>query len=245
MSVQSLLNIQSPIWQNKDIGPDSSFVYVNHSYDLAGNLEEFADGLFKVEQDTNCKMSIHGQWIKIKGNSVNSRKNAFILINALTNNSCKEIFLPNVGEAENGINENDSRLSSPSPPPSPLLDADSTLKSTAQIITSTQKSPHNIRKSLTRSSTETQISSMQKSKATSSSPFSSILNPFIPKSNNTVSKSNNKIVEEEEDGLCEQISNTDLNNNNQKEDKKRYSVDFLLLRSDIPSSKNCLVTGRH
>lgn len=245
MSTQSSLNTQSPIWQNNDIGPDSSFVYVNHTYDLVSNLEEFTSGLLKVDQETGCSTSIHGQWIKIKSNVAQSRKNAFILINALTNNSCKEIFLPSVEDAESSSNENDSRLSSPSPTPSVLLDdTQSTKKSTAQIITTpttNPKSPRRLKSSLTRSITENQISSLQESETTSSSPFTSILNPFTPKFNCTKSKSNNQIPEEEvvNDLYPQVVSGADLNKcDTEAETKKRYSIDFLLLRSDIPSSKN-------
>jgi hypothetical protein len=79
------------IKRNPDIGPDSSFAYINTSYDLAGNLEALRDCLSQVEQSTGCKASVHGQWVKIKGQSSLTRRHAFSLINSFTDNSCKEV----------------------------------------------------------------------------------------------------------------------------------------------------------
>lgn len=233
MSVQSYIESQSPIWQNKDLGPDSSIVYINNNsfnLDNTDNLSELTKCLKKVEMETNSIISIHRNWIKIKNSSAKSRKNALNLINAATNNSCKEIFLPSVSEIIC-----DERLSSPSPPPTEETSLKST-KSTAQISAGLafQTSPK--RKSgLTRSNTETQISSLQKSKSVSTSPFSVLL-PSIPKTQIIPKTKTNAIKEE----LDSDLSKDDLSKNEneqKKEEKKRYSVDFLLLRSDVPSSK--------
>lgn len=142
--------------------------------------------------------------------------------------------MPSVGE-ESSLN---GRLSSPSPPPTPKNES---TKSTAQnkpVVPSVLDSPK--RKSgLTRSMTETQISSLQMSKT--NSPFSVLL-PLTPKTQlSSPSKLSNSPLLEEVDASI--ISATDINNNTinntepKKETKLRYSKDVLLLRSDVPSSK--------
>jgi hypothetical protein len=52
----------------------------------------------EIAQSTNCSINVHGLntnselvWIKIKNNSEEARKTAYNLINAITNNSCKEV----------------------------------------------------------------------------------------------------------------------------------------------------------
>lgn len=132
-----------------------------------------------------------------------------------------KIFLPSVNE------DSQLRLSSPSPPP-----LDDPTKSTAQI----NESPRHRKNGLTRSSTETQISSLQKAKHLS--PFSVLLpltatnaksgltSPVSP-----ASSLKDKVIPEEVTVNKEAASSTN------KEPAKRYSKDFLLLRSDVPSSK--------
>ena len=78
--------------RNPDIGPDSSFAYVNSSYDVVTHLEALTECLSQVELSTNCKTSVHGQWVKIKGPSSSARRQAFSIINSFTANSCKEVI---------------------------------------------------------------------------------------------------------------------------------------------------------
>lgn len=234
MSMQSSLDTQSPIWQNKDLGPSStSLAFLNNkTFNLVDKLSDLTIRLAEIEQETTCSISIHGQWIKIKNSSTEARQIAFNLINAATNNSCNEIFLPdvNVNTAEASVG---TRLSSPSPPP-PVHNEPITIKSTAQKIkqqTTLTELPK--RKSgLTRSSTDTQISSLQQSKTVS--PFSNML-PVSPKSS---SISNNVIIEEERpvDANNNEITESTITTK-KSENKHRYSVDFLLLRSDMANSK--------
>lgn len=212
-----------PIWQNQDLGPNStSIVFVSTDYNLAENLTDLLQRLAQIEKETTCAISIHGQWIKIKNNSAEIRKQAFNLIQTATKKSCKEIFLPSVNE------DNQLRLSSPSPPP-----LDDPTKSTAQI----NESPRYRKNGLTRSSTETQISSLQKAKHFS--PFSVLLplttetvmneiaSPLSP-----VKLLKDKVILEEVTTIKETVENTDQN-----AASKRYSKDFLLLRADVPASK--------
>lgn len=132
-----------------------------------------------------------------------------------------------------------TRLSSPSPPP-PLQHE--SIKSTAQkkstqpppVITTTLSELPKRKSGLTRSSTDTQISSLQQSKTVSTSPFSVLL-PLSPKSSDSLKNPNNIILEEER--LNEVDANNNEIKNNTTENKHRYSVDFLLLRSDMPNSK--------
>lgn len=238
MSLQSNLFLEtsnSPIWQNQDLGPNSTTIlFLNNTFNLDDNLDDLIKRLVEIGEETQCIITIHGQWIKIKNNSSAVRKHAFKLVNSATQNCCKEIFLPSVGE-ESSLN---GRLSSPSPPPTPKNES---TKSTAQnkpVVPSVLDSPK--RKSgLTRSMTETQISSLQMSKT--NSPFSVLL-PLTPKTQlSSPSKLSNSPLLEEVDASI--ISATDINNNTinntepKKETKLRYSKDVLLLRSDVPSSK--------
>lgn len=242
MSVQSSVVLEtqnSPIWQNKDLGPNStSIVFVNNSYNLVENLNQLIMRSSEIEQETNCAITIHGQWIKIKNSSLEARQAAFNLINAATDNSCNEIFLPSVNKESN----EDTRLSSPSPPPSQNIPPTKSTKSTAQNDNSQAKpkranptlsnTPNynqdvpNRKMGMVRSSTEATLSSLQ-SKMTADSPFS-ILLPSAAKN-----LKNTNILEEANE-TAHGVS-TDLSNN--VENKKRYSVDFLLLRSDVSTSK--------
>ena len=126
-----------------------------------------------------------------------------------------KIFLPSVEEISN--ESSNTRLSSPSPPPLSTGN-----KSTAQIEEVSKR-----KSGLTRSSTETQISSLQKSKNVSSSPFSVLL----PLTSNQQITKNNTILEHDD---YEVEKSNDLNMNQKRH---RYSVDFLLQRSDVPNSK--------
>lgn len=222
---------KSPIWQNPDIGPDSSFVFVNASYDLGSHLEALKECLAQVELSTGCKSSVHGQWIKVKGQTSAARRKAFSLINSFTDNSCKEISLPSLDEVSVAASDS-ARLATPSPPSSP-----EPAKSTAL------PPPPQRKGGLTRSSTETLISSLQQHK--SKSPFSSVLLPL------QTSPPKNSVISEEaaadvtDPALVEAPEmNIDVNNNSEngngderKRKRHKYSVDFLLLRSDVPNSK--------
>lgn len=53
----------------------------------------------QIEKETNCMITTHGLenqtgcvWIRIKNNSIDSRRLAFFLINSFTNDSCKEVI---------------------------------------------------------------------------------------------------------------------------------------------------------
>lgn len=209
-----------------------------------------------MELSTGCKASVHGQWIKIKGQSSSARRQAFSLINSFADNSCKEvgpcslvfspfsvrptlidlcalfssqIFLPSLDE----VASDPARLATPSPPSSPEPTKSAAL-------------PPQRKAGLTRSSTETLISSLQQQ--TSKSPFSSVLVPL-----HTSQPKDTAIPEETaSEGTDQSIAAapelpTDANNNNMNSDscdgdesqrkRHKYSLDFLLLRSDVPNAK--------
>lgn len=83
---------------------------------------------------------------------------------------------------------------------------------------------------MTRSSTEYFLSSNQNK---SSTPFGSIL---VPYSND---KQTNTICEDQEIQFGNKLNNqaTNMTLNKVPRERRRYTVDFLLARSDIPSSK--------
>lgn len=208
----------NPIWQNQDLGPKStSLVFVSTEFNLDENLNDLMLRLVEIKDETNCQVSIHGQWIKIKNDSSQIRQQAFKLIQSATHNQCKEIFLPSVNE------DSKVRLSSPSPPPP----ESSTTKSTAQI---------NRKSGLTRSSTETQISSLQMSKT--NSPFSVLL-PVTSTTN-----SNNIINNISEDPSQDQVESISSMPKSEDSSKLRYTKDFLLFRSDVVTSKKLPVNWK-
>lgn len=242
MSIQSLDN-QSPIWQNRDLGPDSSLIYVDNSkFDLVENLEKLSNYLIEIEEETQCLITVHGQWIKIKNNSSDSRRTAIKLINTVANNSCKEIFLPKpVDEKTSTVIP---RLSSPSPPPNENTSSNTfsespnflNLKYLVPNQSISESESH--KRGLTRSTTESQICSLQNFKSNSSSPFSVLGLPLT-----TLKNKSNAILEEEGKNPNDLLSDnfeiiSEINGNgNDKGKRKQYSIDFLLLRSDVPSSK--------
>ena len=142
-----------------------------------------------------------------------------------------QIFLPSLDPV---VAVEGARLSTPSPPSSPEPHPTTSTRPTAQSTAS-----NNNRKpaALTRSSTEALISSLQKATAQATSPFSSLLLP-IRSDPVATSPANKSVIPEE---MAESCSAADFNNNNSNEEKtkqrQKYSVDFLLLRSDVPNSK--------
>lgn len=264
MSVQSsscLDNQNSPIWQNKDLDPSlTSIVYVNKAFNLCedpvARLNALTKRSIEIEQETGCTITIHGQankteliWIKIKGESIGARKQALKLINENTNNACFEVILPNLNDEK----IEPTRLSSLSPPQSPRTKSstnennikqkpNSTATNQSSSSNSFTKDLSNKRKStMTRSSTENVISSLQ-SKNSSTSPFSVLLPQTLPLKEDIIS---NKIMhpilesdrDDEADENLSQIASV-VNEANKKPTKKyRYSLDFLLLRADMPDSK--------
>lgn len=263
MSVQSsscLDNQNSPIWQNKDLDPSlTSIVYVNKAFNLCedpvARLNTLTKRSIEIEQETGCTITIHGQaskteliWIKIKGESMGARKQALKLINENTNNACFEVILPNLNEEK----IEPTRLSSPSPPQSPRTKSatgESNAKQKSSSTATNQSSSNSLTKDLsnkrkstmTRSSTENVISSLQ-SKNSFTSPFSVLLPQTLPLKEELISnKTMHPILESDKDdetdeNLSQSVSI--VNEANKKPTKKyRYSLDFLLLRADMPDSK--------
>ncbi len=120
------------------------------------------------------------------------------------------------------------RLSSPSPPP-----FDKSKTSTAQI----NESPRYRKNGLTRSSTETQIFSLQNSKQ--QSPFSVLLPLTATSSKSGLKSSVSSIASLRENIISEETTVNTKESNDIKNfsGAKRYSKDFLLIRSDVESSK--------
>lgn len=80
--------------RNQDLGPNSTTIlFLNNTFNLDDNLDDLIKRLVEIGEETQCIITIHGQWIKIKNNSSAVRKHAFKLVNSATQNCCKEVCI--------------------------------------------------------------------------------------------------------------------------------------------------------
>jgi len=93
----NLMKENDNIWQNNDLDPLTTSIFCVHRNQIE-NQNSFNSFIVEVEKQTNCKITVHGFfnnneviWIKIKNRSLQSRRNAFNIINFITKNSCKEV----------------------------------------------------------------------------------------------------------------------------------------------------------
>ena len=229
----------SPLYFRIDINPKKTIVsWVNRK--SIKDPRSFKEFVLAISKQTDCVIRVIGLekeeeniWISIQSESMQSRQNAFLIINTATGNSCKVFDLPKA-DTHGANGTNDTKLISSGEDE----EEDERVEKNSHSTTSQ-------RSSMVRSSTmdnfassKPTFNSMSTTNDTKSSPFSSVLSKFKM----ATIKDDDSNTEPFTTPKC--ISPNQEHISKKKEATNRYTVEFLLSRAESTHSKKMPVNWK-
>lgn len=190
------------------------------------SVQKLTEAIADIEKETECSVKMYNLqseivWIRVKSLDESKRTMACDLVNEKTGNQCKMVKLPKL--------------------PEPVV---ARIEETNRRVTNSYAK----RRTMTRSSTENLLSSINDSNSSlKSSPFSSFLAPLsltesIKEEDSgigDVSSDKDSFVKESSNSKSPSGSTTSSSSSSSSTSSKKlvYNLDFLLKRADFPSSK--------
>lgn len=227
------------IWQYNDLDTNLVSIYCIPRSAIKNTLL-FKSFVQETEKQTGCVVNLYGLessseviWMKIKNSSREARENALQLINALTQNSCKEIILPKPSDIPTPLKTSSNKTNNPNASSTKVKSASGDHDEFNEPDRKKDKPREVSKKPLVRSLTENSILSLSNSNSNEK-----CLEKIIE--NDGDFSLNDRLNLNGEEATTRTKTKEDPINQTRSDNtkpKKRYTLEFLLSRSDKPQSQ--------